>query len=53
MKDKDDQIELLTLRLEVLKASKGDMTEPEKKSFEKKINQYLREIDKCIAFLNE
>ena len=51
--EKDDQLQLFALRIEVLKASKGSMTEDEKKAFEKKINQYLREIDKCIALLNE
>lgn len=51
--EKNNQIELATLRLEVLKASKGEMTEEEKRSFEKKINHYLKDIEKCIAFLNE
>ena len=52
-KEKDEQLELLALRIEVLKAAKGEMTEDEKKSFEKKINLYLREIDKCISLVNE
>ena len=25
----------------------------DKKEFEKKINQYIREIDKCISFLSQ
>lgn len=53
IKEKEDQIELSILRLEVLKASKGEMTEEEKKSFQKKINHYLKEIEKCINYLNE
>lgn len=53
IREKDDQIESFLLRLEVLKASKGEMTEEEKKSFEKKINHYLKEIEKCINYLNE
>ncbi|MEO5996716.1 MAG: hypothetical protein ABIN89_08285 [Chitinophagaceae bacterium] len=52
-KEKDDQLQLLALRIDVLKASKGEMKEDEKKSFEKKINQYLKDVDKCIASLNE
>ncbi len=52
-KGKDEQLELLALRIDVLKVSKGEMKEDEKKSFEKKINQYLKEVDKCIALLNE
>jgi chromosome segregation ATPase len=50
---KDEYIALLSLRIEVLKAIKGEMTEAEKKAFEKKISQYLKEIDKCIAYLND
>lgn len=52
-KDKDEQLQLLALRIDVLKASKGEMAEDDKKVFEKKINQYLKEVDKCIALLNE
>jgi len=53
IKEKEDLIELSLLRLEVLKASKGEMTEEEKKSFEKKINHYLKDIENCINYLNE
>lgn len=38
---------------EILKLSKGEMNESEKKAFEKRLNQYVREIDRCIALLNE
>ena len=38
---------------EILKLSKGEMNEGEKKDFEKRLNQYVREIDRCIALLNE
>ena len=31
----------------------GGMSEEEKKLFEKKINAYLKEIDRCIALLSE
>lgn len=48
-----NKLDLLTQRIEVLKASKGAMTEEEKKAFEKRLRQYLKEIDKCITFLNE
>lgn len=53
IKEKEEYVALLSLRIEVLKASKGGMTEDEKKSFEKTISQYLREIEKCIAYLND
>ena len=52
-KEKDEQLQLLALRIDVLKAARGDMKEEEKKRFEKKINQYLKDVDKCIALLNE
>jgi len=29
------------------------MSEADKKEFEKKINAYLKEIDRCIALLSE
>jgi hypothetical protein len=29
------------------------MSEADKKAFEKNINQYIREIDKCIGILSE
>ncbi len=38
---------------EILKLSKGEMDKTEKKAFEKRLNQYVREIDRCIALLNE
>jgi division protein CdvB (Snf7/Vps24/ESCRT-III family) len=40
-------------QVDILKASAGKMTEAEKKSFEKHINQYIREIDKCIGLLED
>jgi chromosome segregation ATPase len=52
-KEKDEQLQLLALRIDVLKAAKGELKDDERKSFEKKINQYLKEVDKCIALLNE
>jgi len=38
---------------EILKLSKGEMNEAEKKAFEKRLNQYVKEIDRCIAMLSE
>ena len=38
---------------EVLKLSKSDMPEAEKKAFEKRLNQYVKEIDRCISMLGE
>ena len=40
-------------QVQILKLSSGEMNDREKKDFEKNINQYIREIDKCIAYLNQ
>jgi chromosome segregation ATPase len=46
-------IDELKEQVQILKLSSGEMDNKEKKEFEKKINQYIREIDKCIAYLNQ
>lgn len=51
-KDKD-LVADLQQKVSVLKAATGQMTEVDKKEFEKNINQYIREIDKCIGILSE
>jgi len=38
---------------EILKLSKEQMNDEEKKAFEKRLGQYVKEIDRCIALLNE
>ncbi|MDI3318963.1 hypothetical protein [Pinibacter soli] len=47
------QIGELNQQVSLLKAAKSGMSEEDKKDFEKRINQYLKEIDKCIAMLQE
>jgi predicted nucleic acid-binding Zn-ribbon protein len=37
----------------ILKAASGEMPETDKKEFEKRINQYIKEIDKCIGLLSD
>jgi chromosome segregation ATPase len=46
-------IQTLQQQVHILKASVGSMSDVEKKAFEKNINQYIKEIDKCITFLSE
>jgi hypothetical protein len=46
-------IETLKQQVEVLKISSGNWNENDKKEFEKRINHYIKEIDKCIALLSE
>ena len=47
------KMEELQQQITVLKVASGEMSEKDKKDFEKRINQYLREIDKCISFLSQ
>ena len=47
------KIDELAQQIVILKLGAGDMNEKDKKEFEKKINQYIKEIDKCIAFLGQ
>ncbi len=43
----------LKQQVSILKVSSGEMSETDKKEFEKRINGYLKEIDRCIALLGE
>ena len=47
------QVEELKQQVSVLKVSAGSMNEADKKELEKRINGYLKEIDRCIALLGE
>ncbi|HMR92037.1 MAG TPA: hypothetical protein PKC69_06975 [Chitinophagaceae bacterium] len=42
----------LEQQVAVLKFSNADMSEEEKKAFEKKLGAYIKEIDRCIAMLS-
>ena len=43
----------LDQKVYILKAASGEMPESDKKEFEKRINQYIKEIDKCIGLLSD
>jgi chromosome segregation ATPase len=47
-----EMIDRLKQQVEILKLSNGEMNGTEKKQFEKRINTYLKEIDRCIAMLS-
>lgn len=51
--EQQKNVEELRQQVDVLKLTSGDMSEADKKEFEKRINGYLKEIDKCIALLSE
>ena len=42
----------LKQQVEILKFSNGEMENEDKKQFEKRINTYLKEIDRCITMLS-
>ncbi len=43
----------LKQQVSILKLNAGEMSAADKKEFEKRINGYLKEIDRCIAQLGE
>ena len=44
---------MLRQKVEILKYNNGEMEDEDKKQFEKRINTYIREIDRCIAMLSK
>ena len=47
-----EKIDFLEIQAGILKASAGKWNDKEKHDFEKKINQYIKDLDKCMAMLN-
>ncbi len=47
------KIDDLAQQNSILKLAGGDMNEKDKREFERKINSYIKEIDKAIAFLGQ
>ncbi len=43
----------LQQQISILKLATGDMKDKDKKDFERKINQYIKEIDKCISYMGQ
>ncbi len=55
-KEQENNLQRITVfeqQAGILKSAAGKMNEPDKKLFEKHINYYIREIDKCIGLLSE
>lgn len=52
-KDQQKKVEELKQQVDILRLNAGDMSDIDKKEFEKRINSYLREIDRCIVLLSE
>ena len=51
--DKKQETEVLEMQNAILKASQQQLDDKEKKELEKKLNLFIKEIDRCIALLTE
>jgi predicted nuclease with TOPRIM domain len=47
-----NRIDSLEMQAGMLRASSGKMNEKDKHDFEKRINQYIKNLEKCMAMLN-
>jgi uncharacterized coiled-coil DUF342 family protein len=47
------RVDELQQQISILKLASGELSERDRKEFDKKINGYIREIDKCISFLSQ
>ena len=47
------RVDELQQQISILKLASGELNERDRKEFDKKINGYIREIDKCISFLSQ
>lgn len=45
--------EALKQQISILQLGTGQMSEADKKEFDKRLNTYIKEIDRCIAMLSE
>ena len=52
-KDYKTIIEAINQKVNILQAASGNMSEQEQKEFEKRIDGYVKEIDKCISILSD
>ena len=51
--DLKEKVGQLEEQLNLAKVSGGQMDEVSKKAFEKQLNQYIKEIDRCIVMLSQ
>lgn len=51
--DRKQETEVLEMQNAILKASQQQLDDKEKKELEKKLNLFIKEIDRCIALLTE
>lgn len=53
IEDGEARVQDLQQQASVLKLAAGEMDEKEKKAFEKKLNHYIRDVEKVIAALSD
>ena len=46
-------IEAISQKVNILQAASGNLSDKDQKELEKRIDKYIREIDKCIAMLSQ
>ena len=46
-------IDELQQHIAILKSATGELSDKDKKAFEKRLNHYIKAIDKCISFLSQ
>ena len=51
--EQQKNLDELKQQVSILKVSGGQMSDADKREFEKRINGYLKEIDRCITMLSE
>ena len=49
----ENNLDELHQQIAILKLATGQMSDKDKKDFERNINQYIKEIDKCISYLGQ
>lgn len=52
-KELKEKVGQLEEQASVLKVSSGQMDDVSRKAFEKQLNHYIKEIDRCIAMLSQ
>lgn len=48
-----NRVEELQQQVSILKMAAGEMSDKDKKIFERKLSQYIKEIDRTITYLSE
>ncbi|RFM29836.1 hypothetical protein [Deminuibacter soli] len=52
VKTREDKVQQLQEQLDIVQISTGNLNGTEKKALEKRIDGYLKEIEKCLSLLN-